>query len=878
MSAGLSGQWPFVGREAMFATVVDLVQQGRHVTLAGAAGVGKSRLAAEVAVHMSASGVTVHRVAASPSTTPIPLAAVSALVGGQVSGDLVGAALAALGADGRSGPGDPVLVVDDAHALDDASAVVVHQLALSGRVRVLMTVRDGSVAPEAIVRIAHEPGHLRLATETFDAVTVRDLLERVLGGLVEGHTLHRLCTGSGGNALYLRELVEGSLAAGQLERQHGTWRLTGDPAATPLLDELILRRVQPLDQAATDAIELLAVGGAIDLRVAERLVDGASLERLERMGLVSVRGDGGRSVLDVGHPLVRDVVVRRVGPVAQVRVFRTLSDHAGAITDPTPLDRLQAAVWRVRGGLPLVEGEVLGAARQAMAANDVRLGAELSMALYRAGGSSEAALVCSWCLAEAGDHRGAVELLAEATARAQTPWERAGLLLRHAEERWWWAHDVDGALALLEPQADQPDGAWNDLLRAQRAVFAMLDGDVTTALAVGRPLVDHPQLWVRLVASIAVANCLASLDRADEAFALASASFEAAQAAQSEALGDPSTHVLNQLISMVHGGRLAEAREVAQFVCDVASTQTAVAPRAWGLTLLALVLLQSGQPAGASRRFAEAEVLWADTELPGPARWCAGGVALAASACGDHDEAAAAADRVEGYEATGFRLYEISALLGRLWVARHRGDRRSVDELTAACLAEVRRSGAVVSAAMLAHDLARLGLSDAAIEAQAIVDAALGEEPTEFLLARRWFVEGVTRRDDEALERAAELFERLGAPLFAAEAYEIAAQRHRRDGRTTGALRCGGRAAALVAECGHVETPPFAARTSTGVLSAREHQVATLAAAGSSNKQIAEHLFVGERTVESHLYRSFAKLGITSRAELAAALADLGEQ
>jgi DNA-binding CsgD family transcriptional regulator len=871
--AAISGQWPFTGREAMFATVTDLVEQGRHVTLAGVAGVGKSRLAAEVAAHLAATGVSVHRVAASPSTTPIPLAAVSTLVGGQVSGDLVGAALATLGADGRSGPGHPVLVVDDAHALDDASAVVIHQLALSGRVRLLMTVRDATVPPEAIVRIAHEAGHLRLAIDTFDAATVRELLERVLGGLVEAHSLHRLVTSSGGNALYLRELVEGSVAAGQLERQHGTWRLVGEPAATPLLDDLVLRRLQPLDADAIDALELLAVGGAIDLRVVERLVEPPSLERLERMGLVLVRADGARSVVDVGHPLVRDVTVRRVGPVAQVRVFRTLSSEAAAISDPTPLDRLQAAVWRVRGGLPLDDAEVLSAARQAMAANDVRLGAELSMALYRATGNAEAALVCSWCLAEASDHRGAVEVLTEATERATEPWDRAGLLLRHAEERWWWAHDVDGAIELLEPH--DPDGPWNDLLRAQRAVFAMLDGDVGTALSIGQPLVDHPQLWVRLVASIAVANCLAYLDRADEAFALASASFDAAQAARTETLGDPTTHVLNQLVSMVHAGRLAEARDVAQFVCDIASTQTAVAPRAWGLTLLALVLLQSGQPAGASRRFAEAEVLWADAELPGPARWCAGGVALAASASGDHEEAAAAADRVEGYESTGFRAYEISALLGRLWVARHRGDRRGVDELVAACLAEVRRSGAIANAAMLAHDLARLGLADAAVEAQAMVDAALGPEPSELLLARRWFVEGVTAKDDAALERAAEVFDRLGAPLFAAEAYELAAQRHRRDGRTTAALRCGGRAAALVAECGHVETPPFATRTGTGtgVLSAREHQVATLAAQGRTNKQIAEELFVGERTVESHLYRSFAKLGITSRAELGAALA-----
>jgi DNA-binding CsgD family transcriptional regulator len=55
-------------------------------------------------------------------------------------------------------------------------------------------------------------------------------------------------------------------------------------------------------------------------------------------------------------------------------------------------------------------------------------------------------------------------------------------------------------------------------------------------------------------------------------------------------------------------------------------------------------------------------------------------------------------------------------------------------------------------------------------------------------------------------------------------------------------------------------------------LTAQELQIAQLAAAGLSNREIGERLFLSHRTVSTHLYRVFPKLGITSRAELAGAL------
>jgi len=85
-------------------------------------------------------------------------------------------------------------------------------------------------------------------------------------------------------------------------------------------------------------------------------------------------------------------------------------------------------------------------------------------------------------------------------------------------------------------------------------------------------------------------------------------------------------------------------------------------------------------------------------------------------------------------------------------------------------------------------------------------------------------------------------------------------------------VECGARLVAETAvrhlrECG-VEPKRF----SFDVLTASERRVAEIAAAGSSNREIAEQLLVTPKTVENHLTRVYSKLGIDSRRELATAL------
>jgi DNA-binding NarL/FixJ family response regulator len=64
------------------------------------------------------------------------------------------------------------------------------------------------------------------------------------------------------------------------------------------------------------------------------------------------------------------------------------------------------------------------------------------------------------------------------------------------------------------------------------------------------------------------------------------------------------------------------------------------------------------------------------------------------------------------------------------------------------------------------------------------------------------------------------------------------------------------------------EKPAQAPLDAWAHLTPQELQIARLAAAGCTNRAIGQQLFLSPRTVQSHLYRIFPKLGITARSQL----------
>jgi non-specific serine/threonine protein kinase len=63
------------------------------------------------------------------------------------------------------------------------------------------------------------------------------------------------------------------------------------------------------------------------------------------------------------------------------------------------------------------------------------------------------------------------------------------------------------------------------------------------------------------------------------------------------------------------------------------------------------------------------------------------------------------------------------------------------------------------------------------------------------------------------------------------------------------------------------QSPPV---ESMGNLTRREREVAYLVARGLTNRQISEELFISERTVHAHVRKILKKLGLRSRAQIAA--------
>jgi DNA-binding CsgD family transcriptional regulator len=128
------------------------------------------------------------------------------------------------------------------------------------------------------------------------------------------------------------------------------------------------------------------------------------------------------------------------------------------------------------------------------------------------------------------------------------------------------------------------------------------------------------------------------------------------------------------------------------------------------------------------------------------------------------------------------------------------------------------------------------------------------------------------RADGTALDEVAGELEGIGALLFAAEAAHAAAEAHGAAGANVARVASARRASALLGRCPGAAPPWLPPRTEDEPLSGRQREVAVLAARGLSSREIAERLFVSVRTVDNHLYRIYAKLGVESRDELAVAL------
>ncbi|WP_338784602.1 LuxR C-terminal-related transcriptional regulator [Streptomyces sp. DG1A-41] len=303
--------WPFAGREDELELVRRSLAGGRRgIVVTGPAGRGKTRLVTE-----AIRGTDCARAAGTPESRAIPFAAFAPLLPESVT---LHRAVQLLS-------GVRTLVVDDAHLLDDASAALVHQLAVHGRTRLLVVTTDGTPVPGAISRLWTGELLPRLALERLPEEETAQLLTAAAGPL-EPLTVNRLRRLSRGDLRLLRDLL--GAVRGLLTCVPGTgeraWR--GPVPLTTAVRERtahVLGRTCPLER---ETLDRLAFAEPLPPTLDE--LDLGALEVLESDGLIEVDDLGG---VRLAHPLHGPVLRAAAGRLRARRLSRTQDAYAAAL-------------------------------------------------------------------------------------------------------------------------------------------------------------------------------------------------------------------------------------------------------------------------------------------------------------------------------------------------------------------------------------------------------------------------------------------------------------------------------------------------------------------------------------------------------------------
>jgi DNA-binding CsgD family transcriptional regulator len=196
--------------------------------------------------------------------------------------------------------------------------------------------------------------------------------------------------------------------------------------------------------------------------------------------------------------------------------------------------------------------------------------------------------------------------------------------------------------------------------------------------------------------------------------------------------------------------------------------------------------------------------------------------------------------------------------LARPWVQAMRGDPAGAVRVAHAAADDPGLGGYEIFAL---HDVVRLGAADLVADRLAGL-AARWEGALAPLLARH--AAACAARDGTELDAVSAGFEGLGMLLYAAEAAVHAAGAHLREGDERRARAGFGRARRLSDSCQGACTPALVNLRAPG-LTARQRQIARLAASGLTNREIAEQLDVSVRTVGNHLCGIYERLGVSDR-------------
>jgi DNA-binding CsgD family transcriptional regulator len=726
--------------------------------------------------------------------------------------------------------------------------------------------RTGSEEPDAVTALWKDGLLARLDLEPLSAAATREVIESTLGGPVDARSAARFRKLTGGNALFLRQLLADQIAAERMRKLAGVWMWDGDVAVSASLSDTLGRQMGRLNPRMAMVVDTLSQCEPLAVDVLCDLVPRRDLAAAERLGLVSVERTGAGLMARLAHPLFGELRRAGAGEMHLSAIRGRLATRLAKDDDADMQATVRRALLSLESDLDPEPELYLESARHAMTLLDLDLADRFATAAARAGAPGAAGVrAMNLVLLGRGEP-------AEAALRVI----------------------VDG------PDGDVPDGHHWATVRAYNLIWHLSKPQDAAVILEG--LAAGPETPAQVAERLAVQACLDAVSaRCEPAAEKARAALDFPALPGFHAMA--ASHAL--IMAMGALGQVDELAVVAEQALRRATTSFQASPnRFW----FGAVYGRACRLTGRIDEFVSTAKQLADSarDIPGLAyanlALLLGNAELARGAVAEaarlvHEAVAGAeihAIRTGLRPASYFALAEAHAKLGQPIeandaVAAARSCvppdflfmHTALSQATGWAMAASGRLGEAVATVQQAGRLARdrgqptheLGCIQAAAQWGDASQAARARELAEALAlpladAVASHAEALLAGDGEGLLAAAAAYRTIGDRAAAADAAAQASvafdeSQHHRRGLYAAAL-----ARELADECGGLCTP--ALRTPTGLkLSGRQRDVVELVVAGLSNREIAENLVMSVRTVEGHVYRACQRVGAQSREELA---------
>ena len=275
--------------------------------------------------------------------------------------------------------------VDDAHLLDGLSAHVVHQLAQTRGPRLVVTVRTGEAEPDAVTALWKDGLLARLDLAPLSEAGTRSLIESTLEGAVNARSAQRFWKLTGGNALFLRQLVKDQVDAGRMQQIAGVWMWDDRVAVSQSITDMVGRQLGELSEGVALVVDTLSQCEPLAVDVLCKLAERTDLEAAERMRLVTVERSGDDRMARLAHPLFGELRRASAGEMYLSRIRGKLAQGLSDKPDSDMQSTVRRAMLTLESDLPPDPDLFVDAARFAMTLLDLELADRFASAAVAGG-------------------------------------------------------------------------------------------------------------------------------------------------------------------------------------------------------------------------------------------------------------------------------------------------------------------------------------------------------------------------------------------------------------------------------------------------------------------------------------------------------------